>query len=113
MAKRDRRNGVHGHARGAENERRALMATRRVLERAGWVADARLATREEDEAGIDIVVEDDAGRRCIQVKSSKRGAKGRSRYESRGIAVVVVTPEKWDQQLEAEIADAIGARCTR
>lgn len=106
MAKR--RAGARGHARGYESERRALMATRRVLSRAGWVADARLATRDEDERGIDIVVEDDAGQRWLQVKSSKRGAKGRARYEGRGIAVVVVSDEKWDRQLEAEIAMALG-----
>jgi hypothetical protein len=85
------RSGKVAQERGLDSERRVLEACR-LRARPHWMTRARLATRIEDQSGIDVVVESDVGRLLLQVKSSEHG---KERFRQRpllGIAIVVVRP---------------------
>ena len=63
--------GKIGNERGKENEETTLAALQDGMPH--WLYSARLATKKEDAAGIDIVAESDVGPLYLQVKSSRRG----------------------------------------
>lgn len=76
--------------KGKRAESRALEAAQRITE--SWMKSVRLATRKEDEAGIDIVVESDVGKLFLQVKSSKGSARSFSKRPRRQHNEVIVVP---------------------
>jgi hypothetical protein len=77
-------------ARGRSAEERVVEALA-LPSRPAWIHDARRATKAEDHAGIDAVVESDVGKLFVQVKSSRTGkAKFQERKRSVRVAVVVV-----------------------
>lgn len=76
-----------------------------------WLLSARHASRAEDRAGIDIVLETDVGRLYLQVKSSTRGMLGfleKKRWRPR-IAVVVVRRDDRDDVVLRRVAASVGA----
>jgi hypothetical protein len=103
------RPSVRSHARGVLAENRVLAACC-APERPAWLVSARRASREEDGAGIDIVVESDAGQLLLQVKSSFYG-KARFLKEERDarIGVVVVTPYDPQETVRCKVYSALGA----
>jgi len=100
---------------GKEAKKRGRISEARVLEalalpsRPEWMRAFRMATKEEDRAGIDVVVESDVGKLFVQVKSSRRGkAAFVERRRGARIAVVVVavtdTPEAVLRKIVGELA---------
>jgi hypothetical protein len=87
--------GLAANDRGRDAEHRVLAA---LLEwPPAWVLSARLATRDEDRRGIDIVVVSDVGELFLQVKASKGGeAHARIREDVR---IVVARPTDTAEQL--------------
>ncbi len=82
---------------GKESLKRGKTSERHVLEalalpsRPAWMTGVRRATKAEDAAGIDVVVESDVGKLFVQVKSSRGGkAAFLERRRSARVAVVVV-----------------------
>jgi hypothetical protein len=98
--------GQLANERGKRNELRMLAACLSEP-RPKWLRDARLATREEDARGIDIVVTTDVGDVYLQVKSSRIAAEIFQRRPMRAHAEVVVSNDKVTH--ERLIARAHGA----
>lgn len=103
---------LQGHT-GSE---KGFLAERRVLNLIShppkqlpiWVVDARLATKEEDGRGIDIVVSTTHGPMWIQVKSSHGAArKHAKKYPNTPIAIVVVHPTDTDRYLFDQIVSGL------
>jgi hypothetical protein len=89
-------------------ENRALDACRAPC-RPSWLLAARRATREEDEKGIDLVVESDVGQLQLQVKSSFHGkAKFLARRHDVRVAIVVVRPYDPEETVQSKVYSALG-----
>lgn len=71
-----------------------------------WVYSARLATREEDRRGIDVVVSTDVGPLYLQSKSSSKDAQ-RFRAKRRPILVEVVVAAAQDDTLMRRVRFAL------
>lgn len=78
------------HERGLRNEQRVLFACQNP-NRPSWMLSARIATKEEDHNGIDIVIQSDIGKLFVQVKSSEKGKEAFSERRRRArVAIIVV-----------------------
>ena len=94
--------GRLGNERGAHAERVVVDALNSCW-RPKWVKGARLASKELDHKGVDVVVSTDVGDLYLQVKASKREVqRRRAEYEAKSIAIV------WARPL-----DSIDVVCTR
>lgn len=96
--------------RGRVSESRALRVLLQSWPRPWWLLGARVATREEDLLGIDIVVEH-ADRRALwlQIKSSPVGAAKFAKHKPEGarIACVVVDAGEHDRALYGRLLAAL------
>jgi hypothetical protein len=94
-------------ARGRRSEERALAACRSAA-RPSWIKTARPAAHDEDQAGIDLVLETDVGRLFVQVKSSMTG---KAHFEAvprkHRIAVVVVREYDSDVRVLEKVSEAV------
>jgi hypothetical protein len=89
-------------------EKRALDACRAPC-RPSWLLGARRATRDEDEAGIDVVVDFDVGPLPLQVKSSFHGkARFLARKHDVHVAIVVVRPYDPPGTVQSKVYSALG-----
>jgi len=105
MSARSRRQGLLANKRGRAAERRVLDSIQSLIRQSESRCKARLATPSEDRAGVDIVVRRGNRPVLIQVKSSRLRGR-RAYYEERGIAVVI-TGDKSDEVLSAELESII------
>lgn len=107
---------ANGDARARElgrtNEARVLAALHRE-DRPVWIESARFATREEDHAGVDVVVATTEGELLLQVKSSQTGAR-QWRWERRKrglpvdtIGLVVVAHDDCDERVFGKVLGAL------
>ncbi len=100
--------GQLDNERGRRNEERALDAV--TTANLSWIRSARLATREEDARGIDLVLETDVGGLFFQIKSSHRGKRkfidthGKSRTR---IAVIVLQHLLTEKLFQTRILEAV------
>ncbi|HEY1691121.1 MAG TPA: hypothetical protein VGG39_03115 [Polyangiaceae bacterium] len=100
--------GADARRRGKRSERHVLQALS-LPSRPEWMRSVRPATKEEDRAGIDVVVESDVGKLFVQVKSSQGGkARFEAKRRSARIAVVVAkvtdTPEGLLRKVVGELS---------
>jgi len=82
--------GTLNKERGAHNEVLVLDSIHRL--NPTWVRSARLATREEDRKGIDIVIDSIYGDLYLQVKSSRMGKERFLDTHTNAIECVVAVP---------------------
>jgi hypothetical protein len=86
---------------GADAKKRGRRSEDHVLEalalpsRPEWIRSVRKATKTEDRAGIDVVVESDVGKLFVQVKSS-RGGKTHFEEKRRRARIAVVVAKVTD-----------------
>jgi hypothetical protein len=105
----NRQFGKVANQRGRGNEKRVLDACL-LAARPGWMQAARLATREEDHDGIDVVIESDVGKLYVQVKSSRRGKAAFLESDRRArVAVVVVRTGDSQEALLRKVVGGVGA----
>ena len=94
--------------RGHRNEERALEVI--ISAKLNWVHSARLATKEEDSRGIDIVLETDIGQLFFQIKSSYYGMKkfidkhGNSRTR---IAIIILNRFLIEESFQRKVLEAV------
>lgn len=99
--------GKVGRERGTSSEARVLAACQ-LEGRPPWMVSARAATREEDHAGIDVVIESDVGKLFVQVKSSRRGkAAFLERRRRAVVGVVVASVADAPERLLAKVVGAL------
>jgi hypothetical protein len=98
----------------ADAKKRGRRSETHVLEalalptRPAWIRSFRKATKEEDAAGIDVVVESDVGKLFVQVKSSRGGkAAFLERRRSTRIAVVIARVTDSPETLLARVVGAL------
>lgn len=92
-------------ARGRSAEERVVEALA-LPSRPAWVLGARRATKAEDHAGIDAVVDSDVGKLFVQVKSSRTG-KAKFQERKRGVRVAIVIVRGGDDG-EAVLRKVVG-----
>ena len=94
--------------RGRANEKRALDAC--VLPaRPAWMQSVRMASREEDRDGIDLVIDSDVGKLYVQVKSSRGGKMAFLQRRRRArVAVVVVSATDSPEAIQRRIVGEVG-----
>ncbi len=100
--------GKDAKKRGRTNEARVIEALA-LPTRPPWMRSVRRATKAEDHAGIDVVVESDVGKLFVQVKSSRGGkAAFLERRRTARVAIVVVhvtdSPEALLRKVVGELA---------
>jgi hypothetical protein len=90
---------IEAAARGAHSERRVFDAIRAEMPR--WIFGIRGATREEDHAGIDLIVETDIGEMGFQVKSSGGGRSDwRRKHPEIARKIAFVTIHKYETEAD-------------
>jgi Double-stranded RNA binding motif len=101
--------------KGFRAERRVLHAICDPLEPLPmWILGARIATKDEDSHGIDVVVATDCGPMWLQVKSSQSGKKKHEKkYPDAPIAVVVVQPDDTDNYVLGQIISGLRSLRTK
>jgi hypothetical protein len=100
--------GKDAKKRGRTNEARVIEALA-LPTRPAWMRAARKATKSEDHAGIDVVVESDVGKLYVQVKSSPGGkAAFLERRRSARIAIVVVHVTDSPETLLRKVVGELG-----
>ncbi len=93
---------------GHRNEERALDVI--ISAKLEWIYSARLATKEEDSRGIDIVLETDIGQLFFQIKSSYYGMKkflGKHGNSRTHIAVVILNRFLTEKSFQRKVLEAI------
>lgn len=105
---RNQRKGHASNLKGQLAEKRVLRAAFQLCEQASWLFVARLADKNEDASGIDVVVYSSIGKLYLQVKSSHCGArKFRIKRPTAKVMIVIVDPEMNDQKIERKVYDAL------
>lgn len=100
--------GKIANERGSKNEERALVACSHLsLGTLDWISEARLATKEEDKRGIDVVVTSDVGKLYIQVKSSKSGVSTFKKSKSTKALIGIVNANCNDMTLKRRVQIAL------
>jgi hypothetical protein len=100
--------GKDAKKRGGTSEARVIEALA-LPARPAWMRAARKATRSEDHAGIDVVIESDVGKLYVQVKSSRGGkAAFLERRRSARIAIVVVHVTDSPETLLRKVVGELG-----
>lgn len=100
--------GSLARERGHQHERDAVsLLAGQWKKRPDWLGESRLATREEDEAGIDLVVASDVGALFLQIKSSNGGRRHFERTRRRFLVEVVVAPHSCPGLFRARLVDAL------
>ncbi len=89
----NRYDGLESKRKGNLTENRLKRALERVTSNMRWVHDIRLATKEEDATGKDVVIYTSIGKLYFQAKSSRPSAYQFRRRRPRAIVVVVAVPE--------------------
>ena len=101
--------GKIGNQRGRMNEQRFSKAISDFPDKPSWWLSFRLATFEEDQKGIDVVVTTDVGKLFLQIKSSLRGKKKFENKQRRfPIAVVVIYDKEANETIYQKAVEAIG-----
>ena len=104
----NRYDGREAKRKGNLTEDRGKRALERVTSNMSWVHRIRLATKEEDAAGIDVVVYTSIGKLYFQVKSSRASAYQFRRNRPRAIIVIVAIPEDMhEKKLENKVQTAL------
>lgn len=100
--------GKDARKRGRTNEARVLEALA-LATRPDWMHAIRAATKAEDHAGIDVVVESDVGKLFVQVKSSRRGKSAfLERRRTARVAIVVVQVTDSPEALLRKVIGELG-----
>ena len=93
--------GRIGKKKGRDGEDRILLVLKNSQDSwPGWLKSVRLATKEEDKKGCDIVADTDVGNLYLQIKSSITGVKEfKRRQRKKMIAILISRPEMSQTQI--------------
>jgi hypothetical protein len=101
-------NGKLANQKGRLAEERVFRAVEILSTEFTWIHSTRLATKQEDARGIDVVAETPIGPLYIQVKSSPRGVRHyKSKRRKARVIIVIVTPEMEERKLRDKISGAL------
>lgn len=100
--------GRRGAIKGARNEVAVVQVLSGHEKLPSWMGDVRACTEEEDERGIDVVVETDIGEIYLQVKSSYSNAqKFLRKWPQRNVGMVVIRPQDDRDTIFNKAMDAV------
>lgn len=102
------RRGRAANKKGKVAEERALTAAELISTEISWLQACRLATKTEDNKGIDLVAITAIGPLYIQVKSSYSQARRyRLKRRKARVGVVIIDPEMSDEKVRRKVREAL------
>ncbi|TSC71301.1 MAG: hypothetical protein G01um101470_684 [Parcubacteria group bacterium Gr01-1014_70] len=103
---------------GRNNERRVVEAYKELALFPQWIKSVRLATREEDLRGIDVVFATEVGEIFVQLKESSIGKESFSRRQDSGelnwrIVVAIIFPSDLPKRIREIITPLVSKEYER